>query len=72
MGEAPPPQKELVLCITPFDKPTEVLDNILKKHPNVEFKFIHHTFAPGVTWHKNKVEVPDGMLRCAIPLITRN
>jgi hypothetical protein len=43
MGEAWNPDQERVLCILPFPEPTELIEKIEKKHPNV--KFLYHTLA---------------------------
>lgn len=61
MGEAPPPQKEYILVITPFEEPTEALDDIRRKHPNVEIKIIRQTFLLSGSWALNEIKVPDGI-----------
>lgn len=61
MGEAPPPQKEYILVITTFEAPTEVLDDIRRKHPNVEIKIIRQTFLLNGSRAVNEINVPDGI-----------
>lgn len=60
MGEAPPPQKEHILCVMAFKEPTEVLESIRRRHPNAHFKIIRQQFLPNVSWATNQVDVPDG------------
>jgi hypothetical protein len=62
MGEAPAPRSERILCIMPFPEPTEILLDILKKHPNVEFRYILQSFTQGKYWGIFKPDVPDGRL----------
>ena len=62
MGEAPAPPKERILCIMPFPEPTEVMLDILKKHPNVEFRYLLQSFTQGKYWGLFKPDVPDGRL----------
>lgn len=47
MGDASMEQQECILAILPFPEPTDLIDKIEKKHPNV--KFLWHTlnFIPG-------------------------
>ena len=60
MGEAPPREKEYILCIMPFDKPTEIIAGLLRKHPNVEFKFFPQVFMAGQSWGMSLPNIPNG------------
>ncbi|KAH8598877.1 D-isomer-specific 2-hydroxyacid dehydrogenase-like protein [Bisporella sp. PMI_857] len=46
MGDATPP-KDYVLFILPWPEPTEILDNLRKKHPNAEISWLTIQYVPG-------------------------
>ncbi|KIM94698.1 hypothetical protein OIDMADRAFT_60475 [Oidiodendron maius Zn] len=69
MGEAPIYQ-ENVLCIMPFDKPTNVLDDIYDKYPLIKFKFIYQSFIPGLSWAMSQVDVSNEDYQKATILVT--
>lgn len=59
MGEAPPQEKEHVLCWLPFPEPTEIIETIQKKHPNVDFTYKQLEYKKeGKNWEVK--EIPDG------------
>jgi hypothetical protein len=60
MGEAPSVQKEHILCILPFPEPTEILRNIQKKHPQVEFTYILQPITASRAWNTDAKDIPDG------------
>lgn len=57
MGEAPPHERELILCLLPLKADQNIIESIKKKHPNVDFRYRE------VTWDKSKpndTHIPDG------------
>jgi len=42
------PKTERVLCILPFAKPTAILDELLRKHPNIEITYLERSIAEGL------------------------
>lgn len=67
MGEAPPQDKEHILCLSPFKEDKSITDSIKKKHPNVSFTY-RETF-----YEKGKpldTHIPDELLKDATILVT--
>jgi hypothetical protein len=60
MGDASSSEKEHILCLLPFPENTELLGEIKKKHPNVEFTYKQITYALGKGLDIQTV--PDGIL----------
>jgi hypothetical protein len=44
----------------PFEEPTKIIAGLLKKHPNVDFKFVPQTFIAGQSWGMSLPDIPDG------------
>jgi len=61
MGDASPP-RELILAIIPFPEPTELIEKIKKKHPNVDFAYVQRAFSPKAITDA----VPDGTFPCLL------
>ncbi|KAH6678471.1 D-isomer-specific 2-hydroxyacid dehydrogenase-like protein [Halenospora varia] len=69
MGEAPPQEKEHVLCWLPFPEPTEIIETIQKKHPNVDFTYKQLEYKKdGKNWEVK--EIPDDYIKNATILVT--
>jgi hypothetical protein len=57
MGEAPPPEREHILCLLPLKEDSSILESIKKKHPNVDFTYREATYEKGKPFDTH---IPDG------------